>query len=116
MATAEDIKNLAETLKKSGLAASIQDAIKRAKQMLEKKGEEKTEEPKKIDETQVTLTEIEKKEEKPEKKTEEEKLKKEEVFSTTTTEKEQEKEKKKLDYSAEKKVSLSKIFDVNKNS
>ena len=78
----EEVKKLAETLKNSGLAASMVDALERAQRMIGKKEEKKeiVEEPiEKIDATQTTLDDV-KGEVTIEEASEEEVMKKEEVF------------------------------------
>lgn len=131
MEYSEEIKKLAETLKNSGLAASMRDALKKAESMLGKK-EAKKEEPevkeepfeRETDAAQTILGEVKEPEEKKvveESSEAEEELKKEEVFTNNPTreianEEKQEglSNKKKVDYSKEKKVDLNEVFDVNK--
>ena len=115
----EEVKQLAETLKSSGLAASMVDALERAQRMVGKDEEPKEviKEPKEEvlvpkDPAQTTLGNVDEKitiEESPEEETE---LKKEEVFAEKE-EPEQEKktEEKKLD---PKTYDLNEIFNVNK--
>lgn len=121
MEYSEEVQKLAETLKNSGLAASMEDALKRAESMIGKKEEsfEKSEDAveKPVDTAQTTLgnTKEPKKaviEESPEL---EEGLKKEEVFTNKTenTNKEKSENQKNAD-SNDKKVDLTKIFNVNK--
>lgn len=126
MAYSEEVKKLAETLKNSGLAASMTDALERAQSMVgKKKAEEQKEEPfeKKEDAAQTTLGEVKdpvEKEATNESAETEEELKKEEVFTNKPAPKNSEEKQegpnnqKKVDYSKEKKVDLTKVFDVNK--
>ena len=118
----EEVKKLAETLKNSGLAASMEDALKRAESMLGKKEDEKEKpleksrkEEKPADTSQTTLGETKepkkiKIEESPE---EEEEIKKEEVFTkksgNTNTE-----NTKNTSSNNQKKIDLADIFNVNK--
>ncbi len=122
MEYSEEVQKLAETLKNSGLVASMEDALKKAQSMLGK--EEEKEEPfekskeeaeKPADTAQTTLSDTKEPkkaviEESPE---EEEGLKKEDVFTTQKETKEAPNEKK-VDYSKEKKVDLTDVFNVNK--
>jgi hypothetical protein len=114
MEYSEEVKKLAETLKNSGLAASMKDALERAQSMVGKK-EEVKEEPfeKKEDAAQTTLGGVkEKKEEIKESPEPKEELKKEEVFTNKSDK--QKSDQNKVDYSKEKKVDLTDVFDVNK--
>ncbi len=125
MAYSEEVRKLAETLRNSGLSASMTDALERAQSMIGRR--ETKEEPevrevpvgKRIDITQTTLGDVSEVGEKPvDEFTETEgELKKEEVF-TNKLDAEQKKEEppnqKKADYSREKKIDLSDVFNVNK--
>jgi len=118
MEYSEEIKKLAETLKSSGLVASMKDALERAQNMLGKKEAEKEEkikeEPveKTTDAAQTTLGEVKESEEKEViESPETEELKKEEVFANKPDKK---RESNKVDYTKEKKVDLTEVFDVNK--
>ena len=129
MEYSEEVKKLAETLKNSGLAASMRDALEKAQSMLSKKEVKEKEEPfeKKEDAAQTTLGEVKEKEkeeigESPETKDE---LKKEEVFTNNPNKQKQESNQNKINYSIvpnsssrartkEKKVDLTEVFDVHK--
>ena len=117
MEYSEEVKKLAETLKSSGLAASIEDALKKAQSMLGKKeAEEKIkEEPfeRGTDAAQTTLGEVKEAEESniTAESPETEELEKEEVFTNNPGNGEKQN---KVDYSKEKKVDLNEVFDVNK--
>lgn len=123
MAYSEEVKKLAETLKNSGLSASMTDALERAQNMIGRKEAKRDEvrvvpAEKRIDITQTTLDVSEVEGNKVEESTETGgELKKEEVF-TNKPDAEQKKEEpfnqKKVDYSKEKKIDLSDIFNVNK--
>ncbi len=129
MEYSEEVKKLAEILKNSGLAASMKDALERAKSMLGKKETKKKEElfEKREDAAQTTLGEVngikdsknpseikEKKEEIEESPEPKEELKTEEVFTNKADKQKQESPQNKVDYSKEKKVDLTDIFNVNK--
>lgn len=133
MAYSEEVKKLAETLKNSGLAASMTDALERAQNMIG--GKEPKEVPeikevpveKRVDIGQTTLGEVGEKTVEEFTETDGE-LKKEEVFknkSDVEQKKEESSSQKKVDYSIvpnssskartkEKKIDLSDVFNVNK--
>jgi hypothetical protein len=106
----EDVQKLAETLKNSGLAASMTDALERASMMLGKKVDKPKEEPMKKPEPSQHTLEPKSVEESP---PPEEELKKEEVFATKPVEEAPDVQEK-VEYSKEKKIDLSDIFNVNK--
>jgi len=128
----KEVEKLAETLKNSGLAASMPDALERAQSMIGKKEEKVREEPveKKTDAAQTTLGELKdgKEATEPEESPEEEKeLKKDEVFSNNPNNetKQRSSNQNRVNYSIvpnsssrartkEKKIDLSDIFNVNK--
>lgn len=124
MAYSEDVKNLAETLRNSGLSASMTDALERAQNMIGRR--EAKEEPevreapaeKKMDVTQTTLDVSEAEENRVEEFTETDgELKEDEVFTNkpdAELKKEEPSTQKKIDYSKEKKIDLSDVFNVNK--
>ncbi len=119
MEYSEEVKKLAETLKNSGLSASMEDALRRAENMLGKKEAETREEPvkRKIDAGQTTLQaeNLEEKDGIDESPELQEELKKEEVFADKGVSSEEKQEtQKNVDYSKEKKIDLSDVFDVNK--
>jgi len=121
MAYSEEVKTLAETLKNSGLAASMSDALERAQAMIgvnEKVNDapEVKEEPKvePVDNAQTTLSDNEPEikegvQEVPEVNDTEE-MKKEEVFTNKPAEEVKEEPNK----PGQKKIDLTEIFDVNK--
>ena len=100
----EEVKKLAETLKNSGLAASLKDALEKAQSMLGKKESKKEDPVKKTGDTaQTTLSEVNETTEKAEideSPESENELKKEEVFTHSKSD------------DKEKKVDLSEIFKV----
>lgn len=100
MEYSQEVRKLAETLRNSGLAASMVDALEKARSMLGKRVEEETKEEsfkEEIDATQTTLDEVKKSEEKVIDDSEE--LKKEEVFvnKTDTEQKKEDSNQKKVD-------------------
>ncbi len=87
MQYSEDVKRLAETLKSSGIADSLKDALEKAQSMLGKKEIQKEE-----------INEISKEETvKP-------------MNINTPQEKKEEVQERKIDYSKERKVDLSQVF------
>ena len=127
MKYSEEVQKLAETLKNSGLSASMTDALERAQKMVGGKEEQKEEvkevkeekgPEKGIDASQTTLGDVKGPEDKLiEEATETtEELAKEEVFTNKSgPKKEEPSAKKEVDYSKEKKIDLSDVFDVNKS-
>lgn len=119
MEYSEEVQRLAETLKSSGLVASMRDALERAQNILSDKEVRKEEHVKKtMGIEQTTLSEVKVGEEKEvieESSEVQEGLKGEEVFTNKADSAAEEKQEmqKKVD-SREKKVDLSEVFNVNK--
>ena len=121
----DEVKALAETLKNSGLAASMIDALDRAQSIIGVKGPKPEtkkavkEEPAEveIDPSQTTLSKANNPEENDAEPSEsieiEEGLNEEEVF-TEKTEQKQESNRNNSPNSQQKKIDLTEIFNVNK--
>ena len=111
----EEVKKLAETLKNSGLAASMVDALEKAQSMVgtnEAMKEGKTVEPvepeEDLDVAQTTLGNIKEKEKNVNETVEtEDELKEEEVFADKVETEQKPK-------SSQNKIDLTEIFNVNK--
>ncbi|MBW2975637.1 hypothetical protein KY366_08005 [Candidatus Woesearchaeota archaeon] len=122
MRYSEDVKRLAETLKNSGLAASMPDALERAQSIIGKKEEpkEKIEEREKPEENpnkafEEALNEPEREEEAGESPEPQEELKKEEVFTSRPGNQAQAGNNRPSPAAPQqKKIDLSEIFDVNR--
>lgn len=118
----EEVKRLAETLKNSGLAASMTDALERAQNMVgNKKAEEKVEEEpvRSEDVAQTTLNTVKEKEDVEINESEEVakdagEIKKEEVFTNKEEITVEEAEPEKKPEQKQKKIDLTDVFNVNK--
>lgn len=115
MEYSQEVRRLAETLKSSGLVASMVDSLERAQSMLGGKEESNEEIKKEKDAEQTTLDRINKPEEKDEAKEysdAQEGLNKEDVFKNKPEAEQTGNEEKQE--GLQKKADSSRIFNVNK--
>jgi len=108
----EEVQNLAETLKNSGLAASMTDALERAQGIIGKKEEAPVDDGPKDDVEQTTL-DVDNQE--PVVKESPEELNEEEVFANQPDDSSQDKQET-VDNStkSKQKIDLTDVFNVNK--